>query len=152
MSRNYGGGKRQREAERERKKKDKAERLRRNRMARPQGGGGDELMAQAEHLPPVALEDVVISVPSAARRGTGPARLFVGGLDSSTSLESLRAAFARFGVIEDAVIVIDRMTGRSRGFGFVTFTVGAAAQAAMGGMNGFELDGRILRVNNADSR
>jgi RNA recognition motif-containing protein len=152
MSRNYGGGKRQREAERDRRKRDKAERLRRNRMARPTVGSGADI-GQSERLPPVALEDVVISVPSQSRRDTtGPVRLFVGGLDSTTSSESLRSAFEPFGVIEDAVIVFDRMTGRSRGFGFVTFAVGSAAHAAMGGMNGRELDGRVLRVNNADSR
>jgi len=110
-------------------------------------------MAGPEALPAVNLEDVVISVPSQPRRNTmGPVRLFVGGLDSSTTAESLRTAFGRFGTVEDAAIIFDRTTGRSRGFGFVTFSASAEAGAAMAGMNGRELDGRILKVNNAEAR
>jgi RNA recognition motif-containing protein len=151
MSRFQTGGKRQREANRDRKKKDKAERLRRNRMARGQGGGSFEV-AHAEPLPPVRLEDVVISVPSQSRRSAMPVRLFVGGLDTTTSTETLRAAFAPFGTVEEAVVIFDRGTGRSRGFGFVTFSASAEAAAAITAMNGRELDGGVLRVNIAESR
>jgi RNA recognition motif-containing protein len=152
MSRFQTGGKRQREATRDRKKADKAERLRRNRSARDRG----EIPAEgpeAEPLPAVRLEDVVIGVPSQPRQsGAGPVRLFVGGLDSSTGTETLRNAFSAFGVVEDVAVIYDRATGRSRGFGFVTFATSAEATAAMAAMNGRELDGRILKVNNAESR
>jgi RNA recognition motif-containing protein len=152
MSRNYSGGKRQREAERERKKKDKAERLRRNRLS-PRGPEDVTADMTVEALPAVRLEDVVISVPSQSRKNTaGPVRLFVGGLDSATTVESLRQAFSRFGTLEDAAIIFDRNTGASRGFGFVTFSASTEAAAALGGMNGRELDGRILKVNAAESR
>jgi RNA recognition motif-containing protein len=152
MSRNITGNKRQREAERDRRKKDKAERLRRNRLARAQNHSSFE-MDRPEPLPAVNLEDVVISVPSQPRRNiSGQVRLFVGGLASGTTLESLRAAFGRFGTLEDAAIIVDRSTGTSRGFGFVTFSASAEAAAAISGMNGRELDGRILKVNNAESR
>jgi len=152
MATNFRGGKRQREADRERRKKDKAERLRRNRLARAQEPDAD-MAAAPESLPPVALEDVVSTVPSQSRRQSiGPLRLFVGGLHGTTTVEALRAAFGRFGPIEDAIVIHDRMTGRSRGFGFVTFADSAAAAAAMAEMNGRELDGRILKVNNAEGR
>ena len=152
MSRNYSGGKRQREAERERKKKDKAERLRRNRQANQQGEPSLE-MASSDPLPAVRLEDVVISVPSQSRKNSGgPVRLFVGGLDSATTVNSLREAFGRFGTLEDVAIIFDRTTGASRGFGFVTFSSRAEAAAALSGMNGKEMDGRILKVNAAESR
>ena len=149
-NRGYGGGKRQREAERDRRKKDKAERLRRNRAMR--GQGGNEL-AEPEQLPEVKLEDVVIGVAAQPRRNTtGPVKLFVGGLSWNTTSDELRAAFARFGSVQDATVIMDRTTGRSRGFGFVTFENVADAAEAVKQMNGADLDGRTLKVNNAESR
>jgi cold-inducible RNA-binding protein len=104
-------------------------------------------------LPDVPLEDIVISVPSQPRRNlNAPVRLFVGGLDSNTTAQTLRVAFGQFGTVEDAAVIMDRGTGRSRGFGFVTFASSAEAATAMAAMNGRELDGRILKVNNAESR
>ncbi|MFW6051647.1 MAG: RNA recognition motif domain-containing protein [Myxococcota bacterium] len=79
-------------------------------------------------------------------------RLFVGGLAWGTDEGSLRAAFERFGDLEDCKVVTDRDTGRSRGFGFVTFSEDAAADAAMGEMNGAELDGRMIKVDEARER
>jgi RNA recognition motif-containing protein len=67
-------------------------------------------------------------------------------------VETLRAAFARFGPIEDAVVIVDRATGRSRGFGFVTFSRAADAHEAIKQMDGALLEDRTLKVNNADSR
>jgi len=82
-------------------------------------------------------------------------KLFVGGLSWGTSDESLRAAFSKFGEISEVVVVRDQATGRSRGFGFVTFIDDEAARRAVTGMNGAELDGRALKVDYAhvkDSR
>jgi cold-inducible RNA-binding protein len=79
-------------------------------------------------------------------------RLFVGSLSWNTDGNGLRAAFERFGTVEDAKVIEDRETGRSRGFGFVTFTEESAAQTAIEEMNGAELDGRTLAVNEAQER
>jgi RNA recognition motif-containing protein len=79
-------------------------------------------------------------------------RLYVGNLSFQTSSETIREAFARFGEVTDALVVTDRMTGRPRGFTFVTMGTDAEAQRAMQGMNGAPLDGRSLRVNEAEAR
>lgn len=79
-------------------------------------------------------------------------KLFVGGLAWATDEHSLRGAFERFGTVSEAVVVLDRETGRSRGFGFVTFDEDAAAIQASQEMNGSELDGRRLTVNEAQER
>lgn len=79
-------------------------------------------------------------------------KLFVGGIAWATTNESLREAFERFGEVEDARIITDRDTGRSRGFGFVSFVDDDAAQNAIQEMDGEELDGRRLRVNEANER
>ena len=78
--------------------------------------------------------------------------LYVGNLNFRTEEEGLRAAFSEFGAVTDARIVIDRDTGRSRGFGFVEMEDDAAAESAIESMNGTELDGRPLRVNEAQPR
>ncbi len=79
-------------------------------------------------------------------------KLFVGGLNFNTDTDGLRKGFESFGQIEDAVVISDRDTGRSRGFGFVTFSDRAAATAAMAALDGQELDGRTVRVNEATER
>jgi RNA recognition motif-containing protein len=79
-------------------------------------------------------------------------KLFVGGLPFSTSNEQLRALFADAGEVTSATVVTDRDTGRSRGFGFVTFDAPADAQRAMAEMDGTELDGRSIRVNQAEDK
>lgn len=79
-------------------------------------------------------------------------RLFVGGLSWNTDEAELRTAFERFGEIEDVKVITDRETGRSRGFGFVGFVDGASAKKAMEEMDGSELDGRSIRVNEAEER
>ena len=76
-------------------------------------------------------------------------KLFVGSLAWETDSSSLQAAFGRFGDIEEATVISDRETGRSRGFGFVTFTEEAPVQQAISEMNGSELDGRPIVVNEA---
>ena len=79
-------------------------------------------------------------------------KLFVGGLSWGTDDHGLRQAFEEHGEVVDAKVITDRDTGRSRGFGFVTFATDADAEAAMGEMNGTELDGRTLRVDVAHDR
>ena len=76
-------------------------------------------------------------------------KLFVGSLAWETDSSSLQTAFARFGDIEEATVISDRETGRSRGFGFVTFTEESPVQQAISEMNGSDLDGRPIVVNEA---
>jgi RNA recognition motif-containing protein len=79
-------------------------------------------------------------------------RLYVGNLSFNTGSDALRDAFAKYGEVTDVHLVTDRQTGQPRGFGFVTMGTSAAAQAAIAGMNGSDLDGRTLRVNEAEER
>jgi RNA recognition motif-containing protein len=79
-------------------------------------------------------------------------RLFVGNLAYSTTEDRLRQEFERFGNVTSVAVVIDRMSGRSRGFGFVEFSTAEEGQNAMGGLNGTELDGREIVVNEARER
>src|SRR5688500_2300562 len=79
-------------------------------------------------------------------------KLFVGGLSWNTSDEGLRQSFEAYGEVTDAKVITDRETGRSRGFGFVTFADAEAAKAATSAMDGASLDGRTIRVNEAEDR
>lgn len=75
--------------------------------------------------------------------------IFVGNLSFSTRDEDLRSAFSKFGTVDSAQVVMDRDSGRSRGFGFVEMPDAAAAQQAISAMNGADLQGRPLTVNEA---
>jgi RNA recognition motif-containing protein len=79
-------------------------------------------------------------------------KLFVGSLSWDTNDQQLRDAFAAFGEVSEAVVITDRNTGRSRGFGFVTFDDDEAADKAIAGLNNTELDGRTIRVDVAHQR
>jgi RNA recognition motif-containing protein len=79
-------------------------------------------------------------------------KLFVGGLSWGTTDEALNGAFSRFGEIVEAKVITDRETGRSRGFGFVTFANDEGAVNAINEMNGTELDGRTIKVNEAEDK
>ena len=79
-------------------------------------------------------------------------KLFVGGLSWNTDDNGLRAAFAEFGEVTDAKVITDRDTGRSRGFGFVTFAEAQSATDAIAALDGAELDGRRVRVNMAEDK
>jgi len=79
-------------------------------------------------------------------------KLYVGNLSYGTSEESLRSAFSHYGEVQSVNVVIDRDSGRSKGFGFVEMGSEDSAMAAINGMNGTELDGRSLRVNEANER
>jgi cold-inducible RNA-binding protein len=78
--------------------------------------------------------------------------IYVGNLSFDTTERSLEAAFAGYGTVASARIATDRDTGRARGFGFVEMPNQAEAQAAIAGLNGKELDGRTLNVNEARPR
>src|SRR5881398_1891780 len=76
-------------------------------------------------------------------------KLYVGNLAYSVRDESLQQAFGQFGTVTSAKVMMDRDTGRSKGFGFVEMGSDAEAQAAIGALNGKEVDGRALTVNEA---
>src|SRR5438552_3656252 len=80
------------------------------------------------------------------------ARLYVGNLSYSTMDQQLKDAFGAHGQVVSASVVIDRETGRSRGFGFVEYATEGEAKTAADAMNGQMLDGRPLRVNPAHER
>ena len=79
-------------------------------------------------------------------------KLFVGGISWNTGDAELRQAFESFGEITEATVVTDRQTGRSRGFGFVTFADDESAAKAVTELDGTELDGRNIRVNEAHDK
>lgn len=79
-------------------------------------------------------------------------KLFVGGLSWNTTDEGLRQVFERFGSIEEVKVITDRETGRSRGFGFVTFSDGEAAMNSIAELDGTEVDGRTIKVNEAEEK
>ena len=79
-------------------------------------------------------------------------KLYVGNLAYSVRDEDLQQAFAQFGSVSSAKVMMDRDTGRSKGFGFVEMGTDAEAQSAINGMNGQALDGRALVVNEARPR
>ena len=79
-------------------------------------------------------------------------KLFVGGLSWDTNDDGLRRAFASYGEITEAKVITDRDTGRSRGFGFVTFDQDDDAKTAISKMDGTNLDGRTIKVNEAQEK
>lgn len=79
-------------------------------------------------------------------------RLYVGNLPYSATDDSLRDFFETHGRTSSVAVIVDRETGRSRGFGFVEFETDASAEAAREALDGKEMDGRPLRVNEAHER
>ena len=79
-------------------------------------------------------------------------KIYVGNLPWSTNEEELRGVFERFGSVESVAVITDRETGRSRGFGFVEMGDEGSAQEAIRGLDGSDLGGRPLRVNEAQER
>ena len=78
-------------------------------------------------------------------------KLYVGGMSYSTTSDSLRTLFAQFGTVESATVITDRISGDSRGFGFVEMSTEAEAQAAIQKLNDQPFEGRKLMVNVAKS-
>lgn len=79
-------------------------------------------------------------------------KLFVGNLSFTTTENDLQDAFAAYGTVSEANLMTDRTSGRPRGFGFITMSSVEEAQRAIEGMNGANLDGRSLTVNEARPR
>jgi RNA recognition motif-containing protein len=79
-------------------------------------------------------------------------RLFVGNLDFSTTESDLRSKFEEFGTVTSATVMMDRVTGQARGFGFVEFSDASSAARAVEGLNGADLNGRALNVSVARER
>ena len=76
-------------------------------------------------------------------------KLYVGNISWDASDQDLQDHFSQFGTVEEAIIITDRMSGRSKGFGFVTFAEDSAADAAIEGTHGKDWMGRPLTVNEA---
>ena len=79
-------------------------------------------------------------------------KIYVGNLNFDTNDGGLRSAFEAYGEVSDATVIVDRVTNRSRGFGFVEMPDDSNAQAAIEGLDGKELDGRQVKVNEARPR
>lgn len=78
--------------------------------------------------------------------------IYVGNLSYEVTEEDLRAGFGAFGQVDRATIIMDKFTGKSKGFGFVEMPAAAEAQSAIANMNGKDLKGRALNVNEARPR
>ena len=78
--------------------------------------------------------------------------IFVGNLSFKTTQDELQEAFANYGAVERVSIVTDKFSGQSRGFGFVEMTNSSEAEAAINALNGAEMNGRALNVNEARPR
>jgi RNA recognition motif-containing protein len=79
-------------------------------------------------------------------------KIYVGNLSYATTEDALRTEFQKHGTVDEVTIVADRFTGRSRGFAFVNMPNSAEANAAIAAINGMEIDGRTLSVNEARSK
>ena len=78
--------------------------------------------------------------------------IYFGNLGYETSEEDIRTAFSQYGTVDSVNVIMDRNTGRSKGFGFVEMNVDTEAKAAIDALNGKDLDGRSLNVNVAKPR
>lgn len=76
-------------------------------------------------------------------------KLYIGGLSYDTTQETLKNTFSQAGTVESATVITDRFSGRSRGFGFVEMSTDEEAQKAVEMFNDKELDGRVIKVNEA---
>lgn len=151
---NYSAGKRQRDADKAQRKREKAER---RALKRERGPSPEEITtmeAVVGNLPSSeqALRDMELRNSASRAAATLPCRLYVGGLSFDTQTDTLRAAFEEHGPVADAVILQDRATGRSRGFGFVTMANRKDATKAIAALDGTQLDGRSLVVKVATER
>ncbi len=79
-------------------------------------------------------------------------KLYIGNLSWETTTEDLKSHFEQFGGVSDAIVITDRQSGRSRGFGFVTMDNNDEANKALEECNGVELDGRAIKCSEATPR
>jgi RNA recognition motif-containing protein len=79
-------------------------------------------------------------------------KIYVGNMNYNTSEDTLRQLFAQYGEVVSVNVITDRYTGRAKGFGFVEMAAEDAARAAMAALNGKEVDGRQLKVNEANEK
>jgi RNA recognition motif-containing protein len=79
-------------------------------------------------------------------------KLYVGNLPFSVTDESLKKAFSEFGNVEEASVIVDKFSGRSKGFAFVTFSEDESAKKAIDSMNEKDFEGRKIKVNEAKPR
>jgi hypothetical protein len=154
LSQYFSSGKRQRENEQARKRKEKEE-MRAARRAR--GPGRVEIADASEmqrNLP--SIEQVLSALgnrdPESRAAAGVPVRLFVGSLSDDTTEHDLREAFGAYGTVVDAVVMNDRVTHTSRGFGFVTMSNRRDAAQAVEALGGSELKNRTIVVNVATER
>lgn len=153
MSRgNYSVGKRQRDTEKARKKRQKEARRAQKRERGPGRipvADPEDITGDLEAIERAQREKRAQAVSEARKI---PCRLFVGSLSWGTTEEDLRTAFSAYGPVVDAVVISDRDTGKSRGFGFVTMENHKDAARAVEGMSDMELDGRSIVVSIATER
>lgn len=79
-------------------------------------------------------------------------KIYVGNMNYATTEDSLRELFGQFGTVDSVAVIMDRATGRAKGFGFVEMSSDEAAQAAIQKLDGQEFEGRKLRVNEAQEK
>jgi RNA recognition motif-containing protein len=151
---NYSAGKRQRDADKAQRKRDKAERRALKRERGPAPEEFTTMEAVVGNLPSSeqALRNMAMRQAAPRAAATLPCRLFVGGLSFETRDDTLRSAFEQHGPVADAVVMQDRSTGKSRGFGFVTMANRKDAARAIAALDGAQLDGRSLVVKVATER
>lgn len=143
-----------------RKAKKKREKEMRRWEKREQGTSEVEVVSREEAITGNlrSIEEVMAEITGEAGPGPDrgaapmPCKLFIGGLSYDTSSAGLKEAFEAFGEVADAVVITDRDTGRSRGFGFVTMADRKDASKAIDKMDGNDLDGRRIAVNVATDR
>ena len=113
-------------------------------------------MARLEPLPPVNLgserTEFYPALASSLREERMTMNIYVGNLSPKTTEEDLKQVFQEFGDVDSAKIIKDNFTGKSRGFGFIEMPNQAEAQAAIAGMNGKDVGGSALTVNEAKPR
>lgn len=150
-------GKRQRDVSKAEKKREKEDRRRRKRLEGPAEVELVTAEAMTGVLPSIeqAMAYIPVSNPGSEQSRAAapiPCRLFVGGLSWDTTGDTLKAHFESHGQVSSAVVVHDRDTGQSRGFGFVEMQDRKDAAKAVSALNGSDLEGRSIVVNVATER
>jgi hypothetical protein len=151
---NFASGKRAREMNQARKRQEKAAERDAKRNRGPRELPVTTADEVAGNVPSIEEAMKAIENPNSVDRASGGirVRLFVGSLSDSTTEADLRAAFGQFGPVVDAVVMTERGTGASRGFGFVTMASRKDAPRAIEALHGSDLNGRSIVVNVATER